>query len=123
MQNIFKDVLNLSPEELIDWLFRNIPNEIPEEISDRADMQKASKSLLKLSGYYSYMTTLQSYAKIMTREAKRNLPKEKHEDMIDKKEIINNYTEAIKQSYQAVSRAVTIYIENNNEIRMGKEVP
>ncbi len=121
--NNIEELFQMPPLVLVNWLLKNIPNQIPEEISTKADMEQASKCMLKLSGYYSYLMTLQSYAKVKTRQAKRTLPKEEYEDMVDKKDIINNYTDAVKQSYAAISRAVTIYIENNNEIRMGKETP
>ena len=60
-----------------------------------------------------------SYAKVNARLAKREGNKQKYEDAVDKKEIIQNMTDSIKQQYAALSRAVTIRIENNQELKIG----
>ncbi len=119
----FNEILEKRPAELLDWLLDNFYTDIPSVIASIEDMTTASETLLMLSGYYSYLMALSSYTKIQTREAKRNLSKEEYEDMVDRKEIIQNITEVVKQNYSAVSRAVTIHIENNNELKMGRGTP
>ena len=97
---------------------------MPDHIDSIEDMNNASKLLLKLSSNYSYICPLQSHAKIATRIAKRNKSKDDpdstidYEDMVDKKEIIDNVADCIKQEYNAISRAVTIKIESNRELQM-----
>jgi len=121
MQNTnFDKTLDKEPIELLNWLLGNFNTEIPGVIVSMNDMTKAGETLLKLSGYYSYLMALLSYCKIKTRDAKRNKSKEEYENMVDKKEVLQNFTDAVKQNYSAVSRAVTIYIENNNELKMGR---
>ncbi len=126
-QESFDNLLKKTPLEVVNYLIKNLSVKIPDAVVTPDDMKMASESMLKLSGYYSYLMTLKSYTKIKVREAareaKKTKNKEEHEDMVDRMEAINNYTEAIKQTYAAVSRAVTIYIENNNELRMGKGTP
>lgn len=117
-----KNVLSKEPSDLLNWLISNFTVRTPELVITMEDMSRASESLLKLSGIYTYLMTLVSYAKVMTREYKRSGDKTAHEDMVDRKEILQNYADAIKQEYQAVSRAVTIRIENNNELKMGRGV-
>lgn len=121
--NNFSSILDKQPIDLLEWLLNNFTVEIPQVVISAEDMTKASETMLQLSGMYSYLMALSSYCKIQTRLAKRALPKEQYEDMVDRKEVIQNFTDAIKQSYTAVSRAVTIYIENNNELRMGRGTP
>lgn len=82
-------------------------------------MEQASVILIQLSTYYAYLCTLLSYAKINARMAKRTGNKAAYEDAVDKKEIIQNMTDSIKQQYAALSRAVTIRIENNQELKLG----
>ena len=114
----YKKILSLPTLDLINWLDRSFRITLPTEILSVEDMQEASNLLIQLSGYYSYLCSLSSYAKAVTRIIKREGNKKEYEDMVDKKEAIQNVTEAVKQQYSAVSRAVTIHIENNQELKM-----
>ena len=40
------------------------------------------------------------------------------QDMVDKKEAVEAKMKAIHQAYCGVSRAITVKMENNNELRM-----
>ncbi len=115
----YDQVLAMEPNEMINTLTRTFLVKVPEMICTVEDMNDASKKLLKLASSYSYVSSLLSYVKIMTRQTKRTTSdKQIQEDMVDKKEIISNLAEAIKQQYSAISRAVTIHIENNHELKM-----
>ncbi len=116
----FNCILEKEPTDLLEWLLSNFSVPVPELVVTMDDMSSASETLLKLSGIYSYLMTLLSYAKVKTRELERLKEKDLYEDMVDRKEVIQNFSDAVKQSYTAVSRAVTIRIENNNELRMGQ---
>lgn len=119
-----KYVLNMDGNTLLCWLIENFEAELPASIDTVEEMQAASGLLLKLANQYSYLCSLLSYAKLCTREAKRNSSKtdkesvRRYEDFVDKREIIQNMVEATKQRYSAVSRAVTIHVENNQELKM-----
>lgn len=110
--------LTLPPKELSIRLDEEFDVTLPDAIISIEDMEAASKLLIKLSGSYSFLTSLLSFAKIAVRETKRSGDKVAWEDMVDRKDAIENKTNAIKQNYSAVSRAVTIHIENNAELRM-----
>ncbi|MBO4847046.1 MAG: hypothetical protein J5525_12250 [Lachnospiraceae bacterium] len=126
----YMDVLSMNSYDMIDYLTETFLVQIPKSINSIEDMNHASELLLKLSTNYSYMNSLLSYIKLTTRDAKRQLDKldakdpkkveykTYYEDMVDKKEIINNITECVDQEYSAISRAVTIKIENNKELSM-----
>ena len=116
-----QDVFNLTPLCLLEHLEKEFLEAIPVEILTIEDMEDAAKRLARLSNNYSYLVSLLAYAKIMTREAKRSGNKISHEDCVDKKEVIQNITDAVKQLYAATSRAVTIHMENNMELRMNTE--
>ena len=114
----YNTIFQMDPSNLLTWLLENFSVELPEEIQSTADMENAAKLLLQLSNHYSYLCALASTAKIATRNAKRYDSKEEYEDMVDRKEIIQNMVDVVKQQYAGVSRAVTIRMENNVELRM-----
>ncbi len=113
--------LQMSPKDLLDYLVQEYTYDLPDEIMTPEEMNEASRLLLRLSGEYSYLVSLLSYAKIDARDAKRTRSKEEYEDAVDRKEIIANITDAVKQRYAAISRAVTIHVENNRELHMNAE--
>lgn len=114
----YEDILKLPPIVLLEWLNGEFTVNIPTEIATAEDMEEASKYLLKLTSYYSYLCSLLSYAKIKVRESKRTETKAVYEDMIDRRDAIDMVAKSVLQQYNAISRAVTIHIENNREIRM-----
>lgn len=114
----YNTILKLEPKKLLEWMIENFSVQLPSEIITVEDMNRAGELLLKLSANYSYICTLLSASKIAKREAKRNASTEEYQDMVDRSEIIQNMTDIVKQQYAAVSRAVTIHIDNNTELRM-----
>ena len=114
----YENLLRKTPRELLSWLTDNFQFETMQTVNSVEDMQTAGELLLHLANAYSYLCCMLSFAKILTREYKRTGTKTEYEDMVDKKEIVSNMVDSIKQQYQAISRAVTIKIENNNELRM-----
>lgn len=118
MYNNFDTILQKDPLSLLNWLIENFMIEIPNVITTMEDMENASRLLLLTTSNYSYLCALLSYSKALSRRLKREGNKELYEDMIDKREAIQNITDAVKQSYSAISRAVTIHIENNQELKM-----
>ena len=117
MEYSYEELLEMEPIDLLKYLEDNFLMEIPSEVLNAEDMETCSRVLLKASSSYSYLVTLLSYAKIATRNAKRSGDKTFYEDMVDRKEVIQNMTDMVKQIYTGVSRAVTIHIENNNELK------
>lgn len=92
----YEGILNKTPKELIEWLVKEFDTQMPQEVLTAADMETASKLMIKLTGQYSYLCTLLSYAKIKTRETKRSGEKREYEDMVDKKEVLQYFTDCVK---------------------------
>ncbi len=109
---------NKTSTELFEYLSEHFGITVPNEIITVDDMKEASSKLLFLTNEYSYIMELLSLAKIRCREAKRSGSKESYEDMVDKKEILTNLADSLKLQYSAISRAITIKIEMNAELRM-----
>lgn len=59
----YNSILSMNPTHLLEWLLQNFTVNLPEEIISVEDMNNASKLLLKLTSYYSYMNSLLSAAK------------------------------------------------------------
>ncbi|MCR5396829.1 MAG: hypothetical protein K6E64_05105 [Lachnospiraceae bacterium] len=114
----YNDILRKDPMELFCWLNQEFSVSVPAEIISAKDMDDAAKLLLKLTSYYSYLCSLLSYAKVLTRQVKRDCDKATYEDMIDRRDMIEAMQKNVMQQYSAISRAVTIHIENNRELRM-----
>ena len=114
----YKKMRDMDVFDFIAWLDNAVDTKLPKEIVTMEDMKSAGEMLLKFSSEYSYMASLYSWFKAATRYAKRNESREVYEDMVDKKEAVENKLDAVKQLYAGVSRAVTIRQENNIELRM-----
>lgn len=118
----FNAILDKAPLDLLNWLGENFQVKMPEAIVTEEDAKEAAETMLKCSGYHTYLLTLLSYAKLQVRDSKRNKSKEEYEDMIDRRDIIENFKDIVKHNYLAVSRAVTIYLSNKEELRMGRGI-
>ena len=114
----YSNFKNMTSYEFLCWLEETFPVRIPERITSKNDMDVAANELLKLSSEYAYMSTLSSWFKMATREAKRYESKEEYENMVDKRDACEAKLKSIEQSYKGISRAVTIRMENNAELRM-----
>ena len=111
----YEKVLNKTPIEFISWiethfLYETFPHmETKEDVERGLDMMNIQARMLET------LATLLSYAKIRTRDLKRGGAEKKleYEDMVDKKEIIENTISAIKISYQTTNKCITVFIETN----------
>lgn len=119
MSEQFDILLSMPPKKFLSWLDKNFYIKLPTyAVNDAEDMTNAAQLMTILTNRYSYLCSFLSYAKIATREAKRNGGKAAYEDMVDKRDSIETMVSAVKQEYAAVSRAVTIHVENNAELKM-----
>ena len=114
----YREMLHIPVSEYLTLLEQTILGDIPEDLATTDNMGSAATLLATLSNEYSMLMCLLSYAKTMARELKRSGPKEDYEDMVDRKEITQNFADALKLQYQATSRAVTVWQESNAELRM-----
>ena len=141
------ELLSMSPKELTDWLNVQFNIELPVSLETIDQMKEAGKLLSKTINIYSYLMSMASYAKISVREKKRasdkcakalkqnkdkeleenltimaNKAKMDYEDMVDRKEAIENAADIANKQYQAISRMMTVKKEVNNELQMLGEI-
>lgn len=114
----YEELFSMDGYEFLNWLDESFPACQMEIVKTSEDMEKASDELMRLTNLYAYITELLSWAKLYTRQLKRIGDKILYEDMVDKKEAIENKMNALSQSYKGLSRAVTIKLESNQELRM-----
>lgn len=71
---------------------------------------------------YSYIVAFLSYAKTVTRKLKRSGKeyKDAYEDMVDRRDALQNTADILKFQYQSMSRLITIRQEINAELRMSE---
>lgn len=106
---------NKTPLELLTWLDDSFSYEAyphmttPDEVNLGLDMMQIQASIL------DFLMEMLSYAKIYTRDLKRKGKEYRmdYEDMVDKKEIIENKISAIKVSYQTTNKCVTVFMNQN----------
>lgn len=137
------EILVMPPKELIDWLNSEFKIELPMNLESIDHMKEAGQLLSKTINIYSYLMSMSSYAKIAVREKKResdklskelkankdklledeltikaNKAKLDYENMIDRKEAIENAADIANKQYNAISRMITVKKEINTELQM-----
>ena len=143
MTKKIEELLIMKPIELTNWLNEEFKIELPDSLEDVEQMKEAGKLLSKTINTYSYLMSMASYAKIAVREKKRdsdkyskalkqnkdkeleedlialsNKAKSEYEDMVDRKESIENAADIANKQYQAISRMITVKKEINTELQM-----
>ena len=112
-----KEAMEMPADELIFYLNELCEVEIPPQVETIDDMKAASKLLSHCASLYSYLLSMQTTAKTLKRQYKRNGEKIATEDALVREEIFGNYAEIIKTAYSAVSRMVTIKQQIASEMR------
>ena len=118
----YTDLYSISVENLMKWLDNKFYINIPNGLETITDMKSAGKLLGKLSNDYAYLAILLSYAKTFVRAEKRKGKdfKTSYEDMIDKRDMIDEMTNVVKMQYQAISRMITVKQQIQEELNMSK---
>lgn len=80
------------------------------------DAQAATTELGKLSNRYAYLSSLSNHAKLYKRRLRRAGNVSDYEDMIDKEAMIADAMSSVDRQYRALSKAITVHIENNKEL-------
>ena len=112
IQNIF----SMDPIDMINFLAETYLIEIPEKIDSVEDLTVAGNKLCEIGAALQFFHELNAYAKRYVRVAKRSEVKEKWEDMVDRKDAIHELTEALTKVKESLSRAMTAYIQKQEEM-------
>lgn len=106
----YEDVLVMKPSELSKWVINQFvaPLEIPEKLETIEHLKDAAETLAKINNGRNYIDSLLIYISPKVREFKRNASKEEYQDMIDRRNILQEVTNLLNKNYEALSRLVTI---------------
>lgn len=108
-----EETLFMSVTDFLLWMDDHFSLDTPPRMDSDEDVHRGLDVLNIYAGMTDYLKTLSSYAKVYARDLKRKGKEYKtdYEDMVDRENIINNKLDAIKLSYQAVNKCITIYVE------------
>lgn len=119
-----KNMLNISPEELLSVLRKKYLIEIPIEVETPEQMQEAGKLLGVCTSHYTYLENMRLAANLIKRNMKREgRPKEEIEDAVCREEIFKTYSEISKNTYKALSRMIATRQQVLFELRMTDGIP
>lgn len=107
----YPELLNLDSFVLTATL-EQLKIDVFTKIMSQEEAETASDEMGKLANHYSLVSSLLSYAKAFKRSLKRDKNMEEYEDMIDKEAIIENTLKALDIQYKAVSKSITLYMED-----------
>lgn len=110
-----QSILSLDPIDLADYLIETYCVDFPHEINNAEDLKEAGNSLNRFGVTLQFLHELNAYAKRRVRIAKRELTKNEYEDMIDRREIISEITDAIEEVKNGLSWNITAYIKGLDE--------
>lgn len=121
--NNYFDIEFISMENLITWIDKNYYKKIPQDIIDNIDSFKYSGTLMiQIANDYSFLISLIAYTKTKVREFKRKGKdfKQNYEDLIDKRDYLEETLSALKLQKEAISRNVTIRQQIVDELKINK---
>lgn len=110
-----QSILQLDPLDLVGYLMETYYVEFPQEINNAEDLKAAGNALNRFGVTLQFFHELNAYARRYVRIAKRELTKNEYEDMIDRREIISEMTDAIEEVKNGLSRNITAYINGLDE--------
>ena len=108
-------LLTMSVHGVIDDLREKVLGEVPQGITNMEDVEHLEVLLGKLPNDYAYVVSMLGYARNYVRELKRQKDKDRYEDMMDKRDALENIASAIKLQYQGVSRMLTAHEQRRDE--------
>lgn len=112
-----QDILASSAYDLYDWFFENFRITVPS--SEEIDFSTVGDLLSKSANYYTYFSSMHSMLESMVKEAKLNKEDaDKSKEIMIKRDIIGNFEEQMKFTYNAISRICTMKVEGNKEMQM-----
>lgn len=110
----YQQIIALSPLDLIQYL-ETFKLSVSGDINNSNDADTASRLLNKISNNYSFLSSLLSIAKAIKRSLARTGRISEYEDMIDKEAAIDNLLRAIDIQYRALSKTISLYMEEHKE--------
>ena len=113
----YLEILEMDPLPFLTYL-EQFKTDVSCAIEDAQAMQDAGNKLGVVANHYSFLTSLSSYAGVKKRQLSRDGRTMDYQDMVDKEEALERTMKAVDMQYRALSKAITVHIENNKELYM-----
>lgn len=117
----YADIVNLEPEQFQNYVLKRYISSVNLAIETSADAEYAAKQLQRISNHIMELSVLSTTASFIKREYKRNGNQKKYEDAVDKCHAIDSLSHAIDSQYKALSKSISVYMENHKEQWMASE--
>ena len=111
----YLDILAMDPLVFLNYL-EQFKTDVSCDVDSAESMSEAGKKLGIVANTYAFLTSLYSYAGVMKRQLSRDGKTTDYQDMVDKEEALERTMKAVDMQYKALSKAITVHIENNKEL-------
>lgn len=111
----YAEILELDPLVFLSYL-EQFKCDVSCNVESAEEMYEAGKKLGEVANSYSFLTSLYSYAGVKKRQLSRVGKNTEYQDMIDKEEAVERTMKAVDMQYRALSKAISVHIENNREL-------
>ena len=113
--NSHLQVLQQDPVSFLDYL-EKFRIDVTCDVDSAGSMDEAGKKLGRVANTYAYLVSLYNYANMLKRHLSRNGKTPEYQEMIDKENALEYTLRAMDMQYKALSKAITVHIENNREL-------
>lgn len=111
----YEEILKLKPPTFLTYLEQDRV-EVHCAPDNAEEVVRAGQMLGELANRFSYLSSLHSCAAAMKRKLAREGSVDSYQDMIDKQAAIRNAMDALDMQYRALSKAISIHMDNNREL-------
>lgn len=113
----YLEILEMDPLPFLTFL-EQFKTDINYSVEDAESMQAAGNHLGVLANNYGFLASLYSYAGVKKRQFSRDGKALDYQDMVDREAALERTMKAVDMQYRALSKAITVHIENNKELYM-----
>ncbi len=107
----------MAPLELAEFLRTEVASVIiPDDLDTNEHVQQAVQAMNALTAYYSYFKEMETLARVMKRQAKRNRAEADH--LLSIEEVFEAYKKICSQNYECITRQMTLKRLSLDEAKM-----
>lgn len=110
-----RSLLDLEVAELVQFLYDRLVEEVPEGAKTEEDIEKIEKALGRLANHFAFVMEMLALARHLAKVYKREGDKERTDDMMSKRDALEDLGSVIKLQWQAVSRMLTAREQRREE--------
>ena len=112
-----KEVLELDPLDLLEWVVTNMKIKIPNQITPE-NQEEVSIELSKSIQYETYLSEMADRADLMKRKLKMDGEKDASSLMLMRENVLKGHATRMKHSYETISRLFSIKNQELQELKM-----